>query len=142
MIRRHEELTARSVPSSPIDIRTLAQMYENDGQVMNALRINEDALTRGTDADLMTRKDRYYYSVDPEELKTRMDEVRGHFDVKYCVKKAKQLLDSNAPELDVLDWATHLSKLALVMEPKNLVANVQMARCHLRRGERDVQRRG
>ena len=24
------------------------------------------------------------------------------------------------------------------MEPKNLVANVQMARCHLRRGERDA----
>ena len=57
--------------------------------------------------------------------------------MKYCVKKAKQLLDSNSPELDVLDWATHLSKLALVMEPKNLVADVQMARCHLRRGERD-----
>ncbi|HEX3150396.1 MAG TPA: hypothetical protein VHR66_20125 [Gemmataceae bacterium] len=118
-------------------LRSLAQMYENDGQVMNALRINEDALTRGTDADLMTRKDRYYYSVDPAELKTRIDEVRGHFDVKYCVKKAKQLLDSSASDLEMLDWATHLAKLAVLMEPKNLVANVQMARCHLRRGERD-----
>jgi tetratricopeptide (TPR) repeat protein len=112
-------------------------MYENDGQVLQALRLTEDAMTRGADKDLTERKDRYYYSVDPGELRDRADEVRGHFDVKYCVKKAKQLLDSNSPELDVLDWANHLSKLALVMEPKNLVANVQMARCHLRRGERD-----
>src|SRR5205823_13234209 len=92
---------------------TLAQMYENAGQVLAALRTTEDALTRGTDADLAARKDRYYYSVDPDELRPRIDEVRGHFDVKYCVKKAKQLLDSNASEVDVLDWATHLAKLAL-----------------------------
>jgi tetratricopeptide (TPR) repeat protein len=118
-------------------LRTLAQMYENDGQVLQALRLTEDALTRGSDKDLVERKDRYYYSVDPGELRDKVDDVRGHFDVKYCVKKAKQLLDSNNPELDVLDWATHLSKVALVLEPKNLVANVQMARCNLRRGERD-----
>jgi tetratricopeptide (TPR) repeat protein len=118
-------------------LRTLAQMYENDGQVFAALRTTEDALTRGSDADLQARKDKYYFSVDPEELKQRADEVRGHFDVKYCFRKAKQLLDSNSTELDVLDWATHLSKVALVMEPKNLVANVQMGRCNLRRGERD-----
>ena len=70
-------------------------------------------------------------------MRAKADEVRGHFDVKYCVRKAKQLLDSNSPELDVLDWATHLAKLALVMESKNLIATVQMARCHVRRGERD-----
>ena len=130
-------LYAQSEASGKETLRTLAQMYENDGQVLAALRTVEDALTRGTDADLTARKDKYYYSVDPEDLRTRTDEVRGHFDVRYCVKKAKQLLDSNAPELDVLDWATHLARLAVVMEPKNLVANVQMARCHLRRGERD-----
>jgi tetratricopeptide (TPR) repeat protein len=39
--------------------------------------------------------------------------------------------------LDVLDWAAHLTQVALVMEPKNLVALVQLARCQLRRGERD-----
>jgi tetratricopeptide (TPR) repeat protein len=118
-------------------LRTLAQMYENDGQVLAALRATEDGLTRGSDKDLSERKDRYYYSVDPAELKAKADEVRGHFDVKYCVRKGKALLDSNNQELDVLDWATHLSKLALVMDPKNLMANVQMARCHLRRGERE-----
>lgn len=118
-------------------LRTLAQMYENDGQVLAALRSTEDALIRGADKDLNDRKDRYYYSVDPAELKPKADVVRGYFDVKYCVKKAKALLDSNSPELDVLDWASHLCQVALVMEPKNLVALVQMARCHLRRGERD-----
>ena len=130
-------LYSQSEGSGKETLRTLAQMYEHDGQVLAALRTVEDALTRGTDADLTARKDKYYYSVDPDELRTRVDEVRGHFDVKYCVKKAKQLLDSNAPELDVLDWATHLARLAVVMGPKDLVANVQMARCHLRRGERD-----
>jgi tetratricopeptide (TPR) repeat protein len=130
-------LYAQSETSGKETLRSLAQMYENDGQVMHALKLTEDALTRGTDRDLSDRKDRYYYSIDPEELKTKIDEVRGHFDVKYCVKKAKAILDSNSTELEALDWATHLSKLALVMEPKNLIANVQMARCHLRRGERD-----
>jgi len=112
-------------------------MYENDGQVLAALKAVEDALTRGTDADLAARKDRYYYSADPADLRAKADEVRGHFDVKYCVKKAKQILDSNSTDLDSLDWATHLAKLALVLEPKNLIAMVQMARTHLRRGERD-----
>jgi tetratricopeptide (TPR) repeat protein len=130
-------LYAQSEASGKETLRQLAQMYENDGQVLQALKLTEDALTRGTDKDLTERKDRYYYSVDADELRPKADEVRGHFDVKYCVKKAKQLLDSNSTDLEMLDWATHLSKLALVMEPKNLVANVQMARCHLRRGERD-----
>ncbi|HKB01186.1 MAG TPA: hypothetical protein VKD90_03155, partial [Gemmataceae bacterium] len=130
-------LYAQSEGSGKETLRQLAQMYENDGQVLAAVRATEDALTRGADKDLTERKDRYYYSVEPEELKARADEVRGHFDVKYCVKKAKQLLDSNSPELDLLDWATHLARVALVVEPNNLVANVQMARCHLRRGERD-----
>jgi hypothetical protein len=34
-------------------------MYENDGQVLQALRLTEDALTRGSDKDLVERKDRY-----------------------------------------------------------------------------------
>jgi tetratricopeptide (TPR) repeat protein len=127
----------QSETSGKETLRTLAQMYENDGQVFAALRTTEDALTRGSDADLQAKKDKYYYSVDPGELARRKDEVRTYFDVKYCVKKAKQLLDSSGTDLDVLDWATHLAKLALVMEPNNLVAKVQMARCHLRRGERD-----
>lgn len=129
---------SHSEASGKETLRTLAQMYENDGQVMLALKTLEDALTRGSDADLVARKDKYYYSVEPAELQKRAEEVRSYFDVKYCIKKAKQLLDSNSPELDVLDWASHLGKLALVMEPKNLVANVQMARCHIRRGEREA----
>ncbi|MBO0698272.1 MAG: hypothetical protein J2P46_07765, partial [Zavarzinella sp.] len=130
-------LYSQSESAGKETLRQLAQMYENDGQVFAALRTTEDALTRGADKDLNERKDRYYYSVEPAELKARAEEVRTYFDVKYCVRKAKQLLDSNNPEPDVLDWATHLARLALVMEPTNLVANVQMARCHLRRRERE-----
>jgi tetratricopeptide (TPR) repeat protein len=135
-IQNYHALT-QSESAGKETLRTLAQMYENDGQVFAALKTTEDALTRGSDADLLAKKDKYYYSVDPDELGRRADEVRTYFDVKYCVKKAKQLLDSSNTDLDVLDWATHLARLALVMEPNNLVAKVQMARCHLRRGERD-----
>ena len=64
-------LYAQSEASGKETVRTLAQMYENDGQVLAALRATEDALTRGSDADLAARKDKYYYSVDPEELGDR-----------------------------------------------------------------------
>jgi hypothetical protein len=130
-------LYAQSENSGKETLRNLAQYYEKDGQAMQALKMTEDALTRGADKDLNERKDRYYYSVTPEELKQKLADVRSYFDVKYCVRKAKELLDSNNPDLEILDWATHLAKLALVAEPKNLHALTAMARCHLRQGERD-----
>src|SRR5207248_2069800 len=64
------------------------------------------------------------------------DNVRKYFDVAYCVKKAKSVLDAKNTDLDTLDWAHHLVSLALVMQPKDLIALVQKARLHLRRGER------
>src|SRR5262249_8054025 len=104
----------------------------------NALRVTEKALLYDSrDGNLLERKDRYYYSLEPETLQTVVEEVKGYFDVKYCVRKAKELLDKRNTDLDVIDWALHLTKLALVMQPKNINALVQKARCHLRRGERD-----
>lgn len=134
---RNVLLSMQAENSGKDTLRTLAQLYENNKQVMLALRATEEAFTHGADADLNERKDRYYYSVELEELKSRAEEVRTYFDTKYCIRKVKQLLDSGSSELDVLDWANHLASLAMVMEPNNLVGKVQMARCHLRRGERD-----
>ncbi len=133
---RNVLLSAQAETSGKETLRTLAQLYENNTQVMLALRTVEDALTRGADADLNARKDKYYYSVEPAELKEKAEDVRTYFDTKYCVKKARQLLDSTT-DLENLDWATHLATLAAVMEPANLIGKVQLARCHLRRGDRD-----
>ncbi len=115
----------------------LAEYYEKDNQVMEALRVTEKAFVYGSDKDLMAKKDKYYYSIDPDTLRVRATEVKSFFDVKYCTNKAKELLDTQNPDLDVLDWAFHLAQLALVIEPKNMIAMLQYARCQLRRGERD-----
>ena len=134
---RNVLLSTQAENSGKETLRTLAQLYENNKQVMLALRTTEEALASGADKDLNERKDRYYFSVEPEELKAKAEEVRSYFDTAYCVRKAKQLLDSASSELDVIEWATHLATLGMVMEPNNLVGKVQMARSHLRRGERD-----
>ncbi len=118
-------------------LRLLAEYYEKDNQVIEALRVTEKALIYGEDKDLLAKKDKYYYSIEPEMLRSIVKEVKPFFDVKYCVNKAKALLDSQNPELDILDWAFHLSQLAMIMEPKNMLAMLQYARCQLRRGERD-----
>ena len=122
-------------------LKGLAEMYEKKKDVMNALRITEKALCHnGRDENLLQKKDSYYYSLEPDKLAITAkedDNVRKYFDVKYCVTKAKSLLDSRNSDLEVLEWAEHLMKLALVMQPKNLIALVQKSRVHLRRGERD-----
>ncbi len=121
-------------------LRALAEQYEKNKDVFNALRITEKGLCHdGRDPDLLEKKDKYYYSVDPEVLRAAAkddDNVRKYFDVNYCVKKAKGILESRTDDLEMLEWADHLIKLALVMQPKNIIALVMKARLHLRRGER------
>ena len=122
-------------------LRALAEQYEKRKDVMNALRITEKALCHdGRDPDLLAKKDKYYYSLDTADLAIRAredDNVRKYFDVGYCFKKAKGVLDAKTDDLDTLEWVQHLVTLALVMQPKNLAALVQKARLHLRRGERN-----
>ncbi len=122
-------------------LRSLAEMYKQKNDIMNALRITEKALCHdGRDPDLLQRKDSYYYSLDAETLRKTAkedDNVRKYFDVAYCVKKAKSVLDAKNADLETLDWAHHLVSLALIMQPANMLALVQKARLHLRRGERE-----
>jgi tetratricopeptide (TPR) repeat protein len=130
-------------------LRTLAGLYERKGDpasVLNALRVTEHALIYdGSDKDLLERKDRYYISVMPNDLKPKADAVRNLFDVAYCLRKAKAILDgqtkvtnSGQPvDQEMVDWALHLADLAQVMEPKNVSAMVLRARARLLRSERD-----
>jgi len=50
------------------------------------------------DKDFLERKDRYYYSVTPEDLKARLELVRNGFDVTYCLRKARQALDARSAD--------------------------------------------
>jgi tetratricopeptide (TPR) repeat protein len=119
--------------------RTLAELYERQGDAWSALHATEQGLVYdATDQDLLARRDRYYYSVTPQELQARQEQVRKWFDVAYCKQKARWLLDHQGENLELLDWATHLADLAQVMEPAGLMVRVLRARVLRRRGENDL----
>jgi tetratricopeptide (TPR) repeat protein len=119
-------------------LRVLIDLYERNGDPLSALRVTEQALLySSTDKELLQRKDKYYYSVMPDDLRARLDTARNGFDVAYCIRKARALLDSKNWDLDTLDWAQHLAELVRVVEPDNLTAKVLVGRALLRRGERE-----
>jgi tetratricopeptide (TPR) repeat protein len=129
-------LYSESERSGVETLRTLAELYERRGDPLAALRATEQALAyNARDKDLLQRKDKYYYSVMPDHLRTRLDGVRGSFDVGYCLRKAGSLLNAKNADLDLLDWAEHLAQLARVAQPESVTATVLLARCRLRRGE-------
>jgi tetratricopeptide (TPR) repeat protein len=117
-------------------LRILADLYERRGDPLAAMRYTEQALAyNARDKDLVQRKDRYYYSVMPNDLRARLESVRNAFDVGYCLRKARSLLDTKNAEVDLLDWAQHLAELARIVQPESITARVLLARCRLRRGE-------
>jgi tetratricopeptide (TPR) repeat protein len=118
-------------------LRSLAALYEAKHDPMAALRITEQALLYDSkDKDFLARKDKYYYSVLPEELRAKLESVRSWFDVNYCVKKARELLNPKFTDLEYLEWASHLIELARIMKPDDMTIKVLYARTLLRRGEK------
>lgn len=116
--------------------RTLATLYERKGNVLEALRATEQGLVYDADdKDFLQRRDRYYYSVTPKELEKQRDLLKTTFDVGYCVRKAKWLLDFPGNDPEVIAWAAHLARLALVMEPLSAGARLQSARALRRQGQ-------
>jgi tetratricopeptide (TPR) repeat protein len=84
--------------------RTLADVYEQLGDALAALRVNEQALLYSAkDRDLLERRDKYYYSVMPEQLRDAPDQLKQAIDVGYCLQKARQLLDARDADWDLLD---------------------------------------
>jgi tetratricopeptide (TPR) repeat protein len=131
-------LYAESERSGIETLRTLAELYERKGDALSALRVTDQALVyNAKDKDLLARKDRYYYSVLPEQLKERLDQVRGGFDFNYCMDKARTILEGRSVELEWLDVAHHLAQLALVVHPESRPAKVLLAKALLRYGERE-----
>jgi hypothetical protein len=118
--------------------RRLAELHAKAGDAMNALIMVETALTyNSTDADLINKKHSYYYSVTEEKLLSVKDKVASFFDVNYCVKKAMSLLNATTDDPEMISWATHLSKLASIMQPESNGVRLVQARCLLRQGDRD-----
>lgn len=116
----------------------IADLYEKNKDPLNALLMTETGLIyNAKDKDFLARKDKYYYSVDVERLKQVKDKVERFFDVDYCARKAKAILDQREVEADSLDWALHLVRLAKVMKPKDTGVRHAEARCLLRQGDRD-----
>jgi tetratricopeptide (TPR) repeat protein len=119
-------------------LRTLADLYERKGDALSALRVTDQALLyNAKDKDLLERKDRYYYSVTPEQLQARLEAVRAGFDVDYCLNKSRTILD-RYNDVEWLDVARHLVQLVRMVQPNGITAAVLQARVHLRYGERDA----
>ncbi len=119
-------------------LRLLTELYERKGDALGALHINEKALQiDGSNKILLERKEKYYYSVTPDELARRFDSVSKTFDVGYCLRKAKSLLDHDMkrPDHELLDWGLHLAELARIADPNNIAMLVLTARARMRRGE-------
>lgn len=116
--------------------RQVAELCEQKGDVWAALHATELGLAcNSSDKDLLARKDRYYYSVTPEQLRERLDNVGKWFDVTYCLNKAMWALDKGGGDLDMLDWANHLLELAAILKPDSLRVRVLRARVQRQRGE-------
>ncbi len=132
-------LYAESERSGLETLRTLADLYERKGDPLMALRVTEQALLYNPrDKDLLGRKDKYYYSVMPEDLRARLDAVKGGFDFDYCLRRARTVLDGRLQtDAEWLDVASHLIQLAIVVKPESLTAKVLYARLRLRFGERE-----
>lgn len=117
-------------------LRILAGLYERKGLVFDALRATEKGLLYNSkDADLLERRDRYYYSVMPDDLRKAPEAVQKMFDAGYCTTKARTLLDHRAADLDVIDWAQHLTELASILRPDSIATKVLRGRALRRRGE-------
>jgi Tetratricopeptide repeat len=128
--------------------RTLAELFERKAKQLEtgqpqqskeniwlALNCTEHALSyNGADANLLARKDSYYYSLTPDDLKPKLAEAPW-FDVDYCLAKSRSVLDRYNGDLDLLDWAGHLAALARVAKPSALAPRLLSARVHRLRGE-------
>ncbi len=116
--------------------RTLADLFEKKRDCWMALNCTEHALAyKGDDRDLAERKDRYYYSITPHEVKERYESVKLWFDIPYCIEKAGKVLKQASGDAEMLHWAGHLAELAVAAAPENITAKFLRARVARYRGE-------
>lgn len=126
-------------PAALETYRKLAELHGKTGDALNALLMTENGLAYNrTDADLLKKRDSFYYSVTPERLEKVKEPVKKWFDVQYCVNKAMSVLNSKEDSIELLEWAQHLATLAGIMKPDSNGVRLVEARVLLRRGEREA----
>jgi tetratricopeptide (TPR) repeat protein len=126
-------------PESGTDTLSLVtELYERKGDVVSALIWNEKALALDSgNPILLERKDRYYYSVSPEDLLAQRERVEKYFDSEYCLSKAKFLVDLRNAGEPQLEWALYLARLVLALQPTNIRALVLCGRIYQRVGNEE-----
>jgi predicted Zn-dependent protease len=73
----------------------------------------------------------------PEQLSSRLESARPWFDVDYCQRKARSILDGRQTDVEWLDVAHHLTQLALLVKPESLTLKILLSKLLLRYGERE-----
>src|SRR5204863_6773216 len=87
-------------------MRNLASLYEAKGDPLAALHFTELGLVyNANDKDLVERRDKYYWSIKPEDLQRRLETYGGGCDFEYLLKKSKSLLDFRDADMEVIEWA-------------------------------------
>jgi predicted Zn-dependent protease len=87
--------------------------------------------------NLLERKHRYYYSVTPEQLLSQRERVEKYFDVEYCLRQARSLVELRNAGEPQLEWALHLVRLVLALQPDNIRALVLAGRIYHRIGNEE-----
>ncbi len=129
---------AESTESGLETQRQIAQAHEALGEPLPALLAVEKGLVYSPkDADLLARKDRYYFSVMPKQITDIAESVKPFFDANYCLRQAQKVLNGQLDGPEWVEVAGHLLELLLALYPEHLAGRVAMARFALRMGDRD-----
>jgi tetratricopeptide (TPR) repeat protein len=119
-------------------LRVITELYERKGDALSALIWNEKALSLDAgNENLLERKHRYYYSVTPEQLLSQRERVEKYFDVEYCLRQARSLVELRNAGEPQLEWALHLVRLVLALQPDNIRALVLAGRIYHRIGNEE-----
>lgn len=132
-------LLAAEAPQSGVDtLRMLADLYEQQGNIVQTMHYNEQCLMYDAkNTKYLERKDRCYVSLTPDDLTTHHEKLNKLIDQNYLLKKPKEILDSKTSGQDQLEWAKHLAELLTVIAPTRVAGWVLIGRCFLRLGQND-----
>ena len=124
---------------TPDSLRRLAELYASAGDPLNAAVVAERGLLYAkADADLLAKKQSYYFSIPIDRVAAARQQVAPWFDVAHCVATAGRVADQREADADTLDYGLHLARLARAVRPDSQAAMLAEARLLLRAGERDA----
>ena len=130
------QLYSEHAESGADTLRRIAELQEARGDVPAALIANARCLVYDARHPLhLQRRDQYYISLTPDELRARWEQLQSAFDLNYCLTQARLLLDHPQAGPEQVDWALHLLLLAEVAAPDHISRWVLLGRARQLRGE-------